>query len=119
MSCQASIHPKSLVHHASEWRRPEQTAAAGGHVTASQNTTRPAVMADVAKLAGVSHQTVSRVLNGHPSVRPDTRERVLRAVTELSYRPNALARGLAQRRSRILGVVSFDTILFGPASTLL
>jgi LacI family transcriptional regulator len=76
-------------------------------------------MADVARLAGVSHQTVSRVINGHPSVRPDTRERVLRAMRELDYRPNAMARGLASRRSGVLGVVSFDTILFGPASTLL
>jgi len=91
-----------------------------GHPSpAPSGPARPAIMADVAKLAGVSHQTVSRVLNGHPSVRPDTRARVLQAVTELSYRPNGLARGLAQRRSRVLGVVSFDTILFGPASTLL
>lgn len=80
---------------------------------------RPAVMTDVARLAGVSHQTVSRVINGNPRVRAETRERVLRAMAELSYRPNAMARGLASRRSRILGVVSFDTILFGPASTLL
>ncbi|MFJ6194740.1 LacI family DNA-binding transcriptional regulator [Micromonospora sp. NPDC092111] len=76
-------------------------------------------MSDVARLAGVSHQTVSRVLNNHPSVRPETRERVLRAVRQLNYRPNALARGLAGRRSRVLGVVSFDTILYGPAATLL
>ncbi|MDG4821763.1 LacI family DNA-binding transcriptional regulator [Asanoa sp. WMMD1127] len=80
---------------------------------------RPAVMIDVARLAGVSHQTVSRVLNGHPSVRTETRERVLTAVRQLNYRPNALARGLAGRRSRVLGVVSFDTILYGPAATLL
>ncbi|MEV4624991.1 LacI family DNA-binding transcriptional regulator [Micromonospora sp. NPDC049523] len=79
---------------------------------------RPAVMADVARLAGVSHQTVSRVLNEHPNVRPETRNRVLRAIAELSYRRNALARGLVRRRSRVLGVVSFDTTLFGPASTL-
>lgn len=76
-------------------------------------------MADVARLAGVSHQTVSRVLNGSPRVRPDTRERVLRAVRQLGYRRNAMARGLVSRRSRVLGVVTFDTILFGPASTLL
>jgi DNA-binding LacI/PurR family transcriptional regulator len=80
---------------------------------------RAAVMSDVARLAGVSHQTVSRVLNGHPSVSPDTRERVLQAVRQLNYRPNAMARGLAGRRSRVLGVVSFDTILYGPAATLL
>ncbi|WP_238007972.1 LacI family DNA-binding transcriptional regulator [Dactylosporangium sp. AC04546] len=76
-------------------------------------------MNDVARLAGVSHQTVSRVLNDHPSVSPATRERVLEAVRQLNYRPNAMARGLAGRRSRVVGVVSFDTILYGPASTLL
>ncbi|WP_432824828.1 LacI family DNA-binding transcriptional regulator [Dactylosporangium sp. CA-092794] len=80
---------------------------------------RAAVMNDVARLAGVSHQTVSRVLNDHPSVSPATRERVLEAVRQLNYRPNAMARGLAGRRSRVVGVVSFDTILYGPASTLL
>ncbi|TDC40702.1 LacI family DNA-binding transcriptional regulator [Micromonospora sp. 15K316] len=76
-------------------------------------------MSDVARLAGVSHQTVSRVLNNHPSVRQETRERVLRAVHQLNYRPNALARGLAARRSKVIGVISFDTILYGPAATLL
>ncbi|GHJ43722.1 LacI family transcriptional regulator [Catellatospora sp. TT07R-123] len=84
-----------------------------------QPAARAAVMNDVARLAGVSHQTVSRVLNNHPSVREETRERVLRAVAQLNYRPNALARGLAGRRSRVIGVVSFDTILYGPAATLL
>ena len=77
------------------------------------------VMHDVARLAGVSHQTVSRVLNGHPHVRDATRERVLAAVRQLNYRPNALARGLASRRSRSIGVLSFDAALYGPSSTLL
>ncbi len=77
------------------------------------------VIHDVARLAGVSHQTVSRVLNDHPHVRPATRERVLTAIRQLDYRPNALARGLASHRSRVLGVISFDTRLYGPASTLL
>lgn len=80
---------------------------------------RPAVMHDVARLAGVSHQTVSRVLNGHPNVRSTTRDRVLEAIRQLNYRPNALARGLVTRRSRSIGVICFDTRLFGPASTLL
>jgi DNA-binding LacI/PurR family transcriptional regulator len=75
-------------------------------------------MADVARAAGVSHQTVSRVLNGSTSVRPETRERVVRAVRELDYRPNSMARALVTGRSRTLGVVSFDTTLYGPASTL-
>ena len=76
-------------------------------------------MSDVGRLAGVSHQTVSRVLNGNPHVRPETRRRVLAAMAELGYRPNLTARALATGRSRTLGVVSFDTTLYGPASTLL
>ncbi|MBV1856722.1 LacI family DNA-binding transcriptional regulator [Catellatospora tritici] len=80
---------------------------------------RSAVIRDVARLAGVSHQTVSRVMNNHPSVRPETRDRVMRAVHQLNFRPNANARGLANRRSRLIGVISFEPLLFGPASTLL
>ncbi|MGN9845973.1 LacI family DNA-binding transcriptional regulator [Nonomuraea sp. H19] len=76
------------------------------------------VMADVAKEAGVSHQTVSRVLNDHPNVRADTRARVEAAITRLGYRRNLVARALVTRRSRTLGVVSFDTTLYGPASTI-
>jgi DNA-binding LacI/PurR family transcriptional regulator len=76
-------------------------------------------MSDVGRLAGVSHQTVSRVINGSPNVRPETRERVLAAMRELDYRPNSVARALVTGRSRTLGVVSFDTTLYGPASTLL
>jgi len=75
-------------------------------------------MADVARLAGVSHQTVSRVLNGHPNVRPQTREDVLAAIRELGYRPNAAARTLVTGRTQALGVISFDTTLYGPASML-
>jgi DNA-binding LacI/PurR family transcriptional regulator len=79
---------------------------------------RPAVMYDVARLAGVSHQTVSRVINGSPKVRPETRERVLAAMQKLDYRPNPVARALVTGRSQTLGVVTFDTALYGPASTL-
>lgn len=76
-------------------------------------------MEDVARLAEVSHQTVSRVLNNSPKVRADTRERVLVAIRQLDYRPNSMARALVTGRSKTLGVVSFDTTLYGPASTLL
>jgi DNA-binding LacI/PurR family transcriptional regulator len=76
-------------------------------------------MVDVGRLAGVSHQTVSRVVNGSAHVHPETRRKVLAAMRELGFRPNPLARGLATGRSNTLGVVSFDTTLFGPASTLL
>src|SRR4051794_11130244 len=94
-------------------------------MTSSRNTSRTrdgrrrtAVMADVAKLAGVSHQTVSRVINDSAHVRPETRRRVLAAMRQLDYRPNPAARALVTGRSHTLGVVSFDTTLYGPASTL-
>lgn len=79
---------------------------------------RAPVMADVAREAGVSHQTVSRVLNEHPNVRGETRARVLAAIDKLGYRRNLVARALVTKHSRTLGVVSFDTTLYGPASTV-
>jgi len=75
-------------------------------------------MREVAALAGVSHQTVSRVINGHPSIRPQTRERVLRVIDEVGYRPNSAARALATRRSKRIGVVVDSAIKFGPNATL-
>lgn len=80
---------------------------------------RDAVMTDVARVAGVSYQTVSRVLHDSPLVRQETRERVLAAIRKLNYRPNSMARALVTGRSNTLGVVTFDTTLYGPASTLL
>ena len=58
--------------------------------------------------AGVSVRTVSRVLNNHPNVSRFTRERVLQAIEELNFVPNALARGLATQQSRTLGVIIPD-----------
>lgn len=84
----------------------------------SKQARRAPVMTDVARRAGVSHQTVSRVLNGHPNVKESTRARVLAAIDELAYRRNSSARALVTRRTQILGVVAFDTTLYGPASTL-
>jgi DNA-binding LacI/PurR family transcriptional regulator len=75
-------------------------------------------MADVARRAGVSHQTVSRVLNGHPNVSPRTRDGVLAAIRDLGYRPNAAARALVTGKTNVLGVISLDTTLYGPASML-
>lgn len=76
-------------------------------------------MEDVARVAGVSHQTVSRVLNDHPNVRPDTKERVAAAIDELGYRRNAAARSLVTRSSRVIGVIITELEQYGPASTLL
>ncbi|MER7892206.1 LacI family DNA-binding transcriptional regulator [Micromonospora sp. NPDC094482] len=79
---------------------------------------RGPAMTDVARLAGVSHQTVSRVLNGHPNVREQTRLRVQAAIAELGYRPNRAARALVTGRSQVIGVVAQNTTLYGPASLL-
>jgi DNA-binding LacI/PurR family transcriptional regulator len=75
-------------------------------------------MSDVAVVAGVSHQTVSRVLNNHPNVRDATRERVLEAIATLGYRRNSAARTLVTRRSGTIGVVTPASALYGPTSTL-
>ncbi len=84
----------------------------------SEPRPRLTVMRDVAKLAGVSHQTVSRVLNDHPNVRQETRQRVLEAMQSLNYRRNLAARTLVTRQSHTLGIIGFETTLFGPASML-
>lgn len=73
-------------------------------------------MADVARVAGVSHQTVSRVLNDHPNVSDRTRMRVLAAIQELGYRPNRAARALATGRSDTVGIIAQGSTLYGPAS---
>ena len=76
-------------------------------------------MGDVAKMAGVSHQTVSRVLNNHPNVSHQTKQRVESAISQLGYRRNTAARSLVTRRSRTIGVLACETGQFGPANTLL
>ncbi len=77
---------------------------------------KPPVMQDVARLAGVSHQTVSRVVNGAASIRPETRERVQRAIDRLGYRPNTAARSLVTGRSDTIGIIATDRSEFGPTS---
>lgn len=79
---------------------------------------RAPAMTDVARLAGVSHQTVSRVLNGHPNVREHTRLRVRAAIAELGYRPNETARALVTGRTQLIGVIAPNSTLYGPSSLL-
>jgi DNA-binding LacI/PurR family transcriptional regulator len=69
-------------------------------------------------VAGVSHQTVSRVLNEHPSLRDSTKQRVLEVMEELQYRPNRAARALVTARSRTIGVLTTRSDQYGPASSI-
>ena len=78
---------------------------------------RPSIY-DVAKQAGVSHMTVSRVLNGHPNIRESTRERVLQAIDEMNYTRSSIARALATRRAMRIGVLVDSPVQWGPNSTL-
>jgi len=75
-------------------------------------------MADVAGRAGVSYQTVSRVLNEPGIVRPETRERVLAAIAETGYTPNRAARALKTARSAQIGLLTDGSSLFGPSETV-
>jgi len=74
----------------------------------SDGTRRYASIKDVASRAGVSYQTVSKVLNGGGSVAPATLERIQRAADEVGYVPNVLARGLVTHGTRTLGVIAAD-----------
>jgi DNA-binding LacI/PurR family transcriptional regulator len=73
----------------------------------------------VARLAGVSQKTVSRVFNDEPYVSAEVRRRVLEAAEQLGYRRNNAARALASGRTRSIGVVTLGTALYGPASLLI
>lgn len=73
---------------------------------------------DVAKAAGVSSMTVSRVLNDRPDVSPKTRKRVQAVIEDLGYAPNEIARSLSHGRSSTLGVVSSALEFYGPSRTL-
>src|SRR5512146_1427311 len=73
---------------------------------------------DVAKLAGVSIKTVSRVVNNQGEISEATRQRVQAAIDELGYRPNILARSLVNRRTDTLAVVAWGIEYFGPSRTI-
>jgi DNA-binding LacI/PurR family transcriptional regulator len=82
------------------------------------NVNKRPTIKQVAKVAGVSTQTVSRVINDRPDVAPETRERIQMAIDELGYQPSALARSLIQQRSYTLGVVTAGLKYIGPSRTL-
>ncbi|MCD5345150.1 LacI family DNA-binding transcriptional regulator [Agromyces sp. S2-1-8] len=79
---------------------------------------RPVGVREVASRAGVSRQTVSRVLNDHPDVADETKQRVLDAMRELGYRMNNAARALGTNRSRTIGVLASDALQYGPSRSI-
>lgn len=79
---------------------------------------RPATIHEVARLAGVSHQTVSRYLRRDPTMRPETTEKVSHAIETLDYRPNLAARSMRTRRSHRIAVILPDSTHFVPARLL-
>jgi LacI family transcriptional regulator len=82
------------------------------------NTDKRATIKDVARIASVSTQTVSRVINDRPDVSPETRKRIQQVIMELDYQPSALARSLISQRSYTLGVVTAGLKFIGPSRTL-
>lgn len=87
-------------------------------MSTGSRTQRTASIRDVARVAGVSHQTVSRVLNNHVSIRDETRDRVRAAMAELQYRPSAAARALSTSRSKTIGVLASTRSQYGPARSI-
>ena len=86
-----------------------------GDVRAMPRPPKAATIYDVARAAGVSHQTVSRYLKGHAGIRPETRERVEAALRDLDYRPNMTARSLATSRSHRVGALTHEMAQVGPS----
>ena len=82
-----------------------------------QKIVRPTIK-EVASAAGVSTQTISRVINERPDVSPETRKRVQEVIKRLGYRPSALARSLIRQRSYTLGVVTAGLRYIGPSQAL-
>lgn len=87
-----------------------------GPASAEPGKGRAANIFDVARLAGVSHQTVSRVINDLPNVRPSTRARVEQAIAQLHYSPSPAARALVTKRTRTIGLVTPGISDYGPTS---
>jgi len=83
-----------------------------------ESVERPATIYDVARAAGVSHATVTRLLKGYAGIRPDTRDRVTEAIRELGYRPNLTARSLTTGRSHRIAALTHEITQVGPSKIL-
>lgn len=83
-----------------------------------KNAPKPPVIGDVARRAGVSVPTVSRVLNGAAYVSDEKRSRVMQAIKELDFRPSAAARALVARQPKLIAVIAGNTSRYGYAETI-
>jgi DNA-binding LacI/PurR family transcriptional regulator len=112
--------PYALTRHGVNVHNPGMQDAdpTSGLDRAPRDVPRPASILDVAAAAGVSYQTVSRVINGHRSVRPSTREVVLAAIDDLGFRPNRAARVLRGASGRSVTVLTANTFLYGYQAAL-
>lgn len=109
--CLPSFHSTTAAAHNSAARNALHSA----NSVASMNAMKPITLYDVARHAGVSYQTVSRVINQGAHVSPRTREKVMAAMTELHYIPNRGAQQLAGKRTRTLGLLTTDLALHAPS----
>src|SRR5690606_11368036 len=89
-----------------------------GPVMAVPSKAKAPNIRDVARLAGVSYQTVSRVLNNSENLRPSTKARVLDVIDQIGYRPNQVARALVTAKSRTIGVLTSQSANYGAATSL-
>jgi DNA-binding LacI/PurR family transcriptional regulator len=113
----AGSAPASDESSASGPRRPRVASSTLKRASAP-GSGRPATIYDVARAAGVSHQTVTRYLNGFEGIRPETRARVEDALRALDYRPNLNARSLNSGRSRRIGALIQEIDQYGPSKVL-
>ena len=99
---------------------PHDSTGEGGAMSLEEadQPTRAATVHDVARVAGVSAQTVSRLIKGYPGIRDATRERVEAAIEQLHYRPNTVARLLRTQKSTRIGAVVHQMFDYGPGSLL-
>ena len=87
---------------------PARRVRSGPRLPVTEELGKTATLYDVARLAGVSTATVSRVVHGHDRVKPDTRDRVQAVIEQLGYVPDGAAQSLSRRRKEIIGLVSED-----------
>ena len=98
--------------------RPRRVAASTLRRASAPDADKPPTIYDVARVAGVSHQTVTRYLKGYQGIRPETRERVVEAIRTLDYRPNLTARSLTTGRSHRIGALTHEIDQFGPSKII-